>query len=92
MGFPRQKVKARRVAPSGSGNERVSNFFNRRRVPGLQIQNFREQRVPEFLIEENFVRAQRDRCDKTCSHRPLAVSVGAVLTLDDGPQGRGYSC
>ena len=39
MGFPRQKVKARRVAPSESGDERVSKFcFHRgKRVPGLQI-------------------------------------------------------
>ena len=44
MGFPRQKVKARWVAPSKSGDERVSKslFFPRRLVP-------------DFMIEEMFL-------------------------------------
>jgi hypothetical protein len=79
MGFPRQKVKARRVAPSEPGNERVSICFQRRsRVPAFQIQIFRDQRAPGFLIQKSFSPLDSNQ-DARCAH---ASSTSFSLAAD----------
>ena len=86
MGFPRQKVKARRVAPSESGSERVSRFLFSGETGSW---------LPDSKLsgtKKTFLRPHaRSILIRLVATGLWPVSVGAVLTLDDSPQGRGYS-
>jgi hypothetical protein len=79
MGFPRQKVKARRVAPSESGDERISKSFNGGEGSWLPDSNFRDQRVRTFLIQKKSLRQLIFSCQGRCRlTRVLSLVVFAA--------------